>query len=388
MANNPPKVLLCDASFSALPIFDALRSAGFYVAVCGGRGSDPCHAIADESFLFDYSNKHQLLDVFKKNKFDYLVPGCTDVSYLSSAWVANQLQLPGYDNPNIVDLIHDKRKFREFSSAKYYPIPEIAYSLNTAKNLTFPLLIKPTKSFSGKGIQKVDQPQQLDKIFEEFHLQNRCNEYVFEEFINGKLFSHSAFLKNKKVYFDFFVNEYCTIHPFQVNSSNLSSQLSETIKIKMKNWLETFAMDVDLNDGLFHTQFISNNHDVYLIESARRCPGDLYSKLIHLSTDVNYSNKYIASFCGIELTAPLEIKVTPYSRHTVSVNKECLYISSNLKLPHVQSSFVPLKKTGELLKPAPDDRAGIFFIEHESLDSMEKYTERLATHIFIEDFVL
>ena len=53
---------------------------------------------------------------------------------------------------------------------------------------------------------------------------------IAEEFVDGKLYSHSAFIKNKKIVVDFFVNEYCTVYPYQVNSSNISKQLSQKIQ--------------------------------------------------------------------------------------------------------------------------------------------------------------
>lgn len=389
MKNNLKKVLLCDASFSALPIMEALKSKGFQVAVCGARASDPCHAIAEQSFILDYSNKEQLFYFFQKNKFDYLVPGCTDVSYLTSAWVANQLELPGYDKPDVIQLIHDKGKFRSYAASKKYPIPKFAHTLEEAKSLNFPILVKPTNSFSGKGIQQVSHAEELDKIFEGIQKANLYDNYLFEEFIDGELFSHSAFIKNKKIVFDFFVNEYCTAYPYQVNSSNLSSQLSSIPKNKIRNWLETFAIDVNLIDGLFHTQFISNNTDVWIIESARRCPGDLYSKLIEYSTGVNYAGKYIESFCNLTPSNNISTaKMIPISRHTVSVKEDCIFISSALTLKHLQSRFVPLKKSGEVVKAAPHDRAGIYFIEHSTIDEMEIYTKQLIKYIDIQKCVL
>jgi biotin carboxylase len=381
MKNYSKKVLLCDSSFSAIPILDALKSKGFYVGVCGARISDPCHAIADESFLFDYSNKEKLLDTFQSNHFNYLVPGCTDVSYLSSSWVANQLGLPGYDKLDSTQIIHDKGIFRAFSKSNHYPIPMVAHSFVDAKKLKFPILIKPTNSFSGKGIQKIDQPSQLNEAYCASLKTYSNEEFLFEEFIEGDLFSHSAFIKNKEVFFDFFVREYCTVYPYQVNSSNLSSKLSLEAKNKMRTWLRRFVNDINMSDGLFHTQFLSKHNEIWLVESARRCPGDLYSKLIQLSTGADYPQKYISSFCEIELTSPLEMKSNPISRHTVSTKEECTYIASSLKLPHIESTFIALKKPGEILKPAPYDRAGIYFIEHASHDLMEKYTEKLAQHI-------
>ena len=59
-------------------------------------------------------------------------------------------------------------------------------------------------------------------------------------------------------------------------------------------------------DGLIHTQFISDNNTFSLIEVTRRCPGDLYSKLIQMSTGINYSELYSMPFMGLELPINVE----------------------------------------------------------------------------------
>ena len=128
-------VLLCDASFSAIPLLEALRAKGFFVAVCGLRSGDPCHALANTSYIFDYANKKKLLKVVKENSFDYLVPGCTDVSYISCAWVARQLGLPGYDNERSVRVINHKDEYRKLGKECNYPMPAFETEPANFKNL-------------------------------------------------------------------------------------------------------------------------------------------------------------------------------------------------------------------------------------------------------------
>src|SRR4051794_18531054 len=93
-----PSVLLCDAAFSAIPILFALKRKGFRVAVCGGRAEDPGHALADQSFAIDYSDREQMLRLVKSEKFKFVVPGCTDVSFLTCVWLADQMGFPGFDS--------------------------------------------------------------------------------------------------------------------------------------------------------------------------------------------------------------------------------------------------------------------------------------------------
>jgi formate-dependent phosphoribosylglycinamide formyltransferase (GAR transformylase) len=67
-------VLLIGTSFSAVPIYSALKQLGCHVAVCGKVPSDPCHTFADESLDIDYSDRKQLLELVRKKKYQYIVP--------------------------------------------------------------------------------------------------------------------------------------------------------------------------------------------------------------------------------------------------------------------------------------------------------------------------
>ena len=161
------KVLLCDAAFSAMPLLAALKAAGFFVAVTSSRPDDPCHALAHQSSPIDYSNRQSLCDLVREHRFDYIVPGCTDVSYLAASSVARTLGLPGFDREEIVNVIHDKGLFREYAQKKGYPIPRATGAMNEAPGLAFPILIKPVDSFSGKGIKKVATAGALEEGYRE-----------------------------------------------------------------------------------------------------------------------------------------------------------------------------------------------------------------------------
>ena len=381
---TPDKVLLCDAAFSAMPLLAALKAAGFFVAVTGARSEDPCHALADQSFATDYSDRPALLDLTRKNRFDYIVPGCTDVGYLAASSVARALALPGFDREGVVDLIHDKGLFRAYSQKRRYPVPRATSDIAEAATLAFPILIKPVDSFSGKGIEKVGSMSDLEPAYRKAISESPSAQVLFEEFIDGRLYSHSAFIRNGMIAADFFVSEFCTVHPYQVNSSSLATQLEPIAKQRMRTWLTTFAQDAALCDGLLHTQFISRNGEIWLIESTRRCPGDLYSRLIAESTGVDYPALYVGGFCGATETAvtPLS-QPRPISRHTVSLSRDCRFIDATLSMSNVALTYIPIKKTGDFMRAAPYDRAGIYFIEHASLEVMVAATEQIVSHVTV-----
>ena len=384
MRKGGKTVLLCDAAFSALPILFALKRSGYRVAVCGSRPDDPGHALADASFVLDYGDREAVLRAVTQSDIAFLVPGCTDVSYLSCAWVASQLGLPGYDSLDATETIHRKDRFRELCRNQGFATPRSAASAAEASALRFPILVKPSDSFSGKGIMQVDRPADLGDAIEFSRSITGTQSVVFEEFIEGKLYSHSAFLQEGRIAVDFFVNEYCTVHPYQVNSSHVSVQLDRRIVNGLRQWLETFASILNLADGLMHTQFISDGETFHLIEVMRRCPGDLYALLAMKSTGAPYPYLYASPFCGVRIDRDEPGLKRFFSRHTLSVPQECVFFSSRIKLPNASVSFVPLKRVGHPLRAVPMDRAGIFFIEHATVEEMIEITPKLKDFIEAE----
>jgi len=389
MNNNLKNILLCDANFCILPILQSVKRRGCTLSVVGSKLGDPAHLLADKSVAIDYSNIELLYKYLFENKYDGIIPGCNDMSYISLAFIAEKMNFPGFDSYEKVLTIHRKDKFREFSEKMQYPIPKAINNLDAIGMLKFPVLVKPVDSFSGKGINKAHTIEELKRYWKEAESFSASNLVVAEEFVEGKLYSHSAFIKDKKIVVDFFVNEYCTVYPYQVNSSNISISIKKEIKESLRAWVEEFAGDLDLCDGLVHTQFISDNKKFYLIEIARRCPGDLYSQLIQQSTGVNYAELYSLPFCGLEMPDNIKKRERKFiSRHTVSVDSDCIFLSSNININSMSIKNVQLKYSGEKMKAAPFDKSGIYFIEHENYHEMEKLTEKIKDFVVLETLEL
>ncbi|MBK2257745.1 ATP-grasp domain-containing protein [Francisella philomiragia] len=381
------KILLGDANFCVLPILKSIMSKNRQVSVVGGINTDPGHSVADVSVLMDYSDTDLLYKHIEEQKYDYIVPGCNDRSYLSLSEISQKTnRYYGLDDHNTVLTIHHKDKFKKFAQEQKYPVPKSVDKIEDVCNLKLPIIIKPIDSFSGKGVNIVNSTKDIYKYWSEAEKFSKTGLVIAEEFIEGDLYSHSAFIKNKNLLIDFFVNEYCTVYPFQVNSSNLSSNLSDLIMKGMREWVEQFARDLNLVDGLVHTQFIVNGDEFYILEVARRCPGDLYSELISKSTGVDYAKLYSLPFLGQKLPDMIEKKfIKPVSRHTVSVDYECIFISSKVNLKCSSVENIQLKYSGQKMKPAPFDKSGIYFIEHGSIDEMEDKTKELRDYIEIQN---
>lgn len=383
MMTTKNKALLLDAGFAALPILAALGQQGYQTAVCGSKPQDPGHQFADLSFNINYADQQQVLELARSLKIDALLPGVTDVSYLTGCHVAQQLGLPGFDHPDTAETIFKKGAFRRWANQHGYPVPQAVSHPAEASTLPLPLMIKPVDAYSGLGITLVDSREAILPAWQQACAASSDGEAVIETWIEGTLHSHSAFIRNGRIVAEYFVDEFCTVYPWQVNSSSLSTALDTPLKNQVSDCLQSVVDDLKLCDGLLHTQFIRSKNDFWLIELTRRCPGDLYSRLIELSTATPYALWFAQPFIGqrsdIQDKRPAHQRLI--ARHTLSVSSRTPFTCFSYgQLPARIVATVPLKKPGEMLECAPRDRAGIIFAEFGQLTELSTYTPLLKAY--------
>jgi formate-dependent phosphoribosylglycinamide formyltransferase (GAR transformylase) len=383
-------VLLVGTSFSAVPLLYSLKSRNCTVSVCGNMENDPAIALADHYYNVDYSKKENLLDLAKMKNIDFIIPSCNDYSYLSCAWIAEQLGYPGYDSYETARILHTKDEFKSFAIKHGLPTPKTIITsqlLDDVDKFDFPVLVKPIDSFSGRGMTKLYNRDKLTDAIDHAIEISRTNQYLIEEFVGGTLHSHSAFIKDEKISTDFFVDEHCTVYPYEVNCSCLSWSLSKQIINQVRSIVNNMISLLKLKDGLLHTQFIQNGNNIWLIESMRRCPGDLYGKLIELSAEVNYHKIFISPFIELEMPDTNQVvKNKFFSRHTISTTQTMCVKSFSHSIPSKNVSICSLKNSGEVLQQAPFDKLAILFSEFGSRKELLKRTPILDDYIQIQAY--
>jgi hypothetical protein len=175
---------------------------------------------------------------------------------------------------------------------------------------------------------------------------------------------------------DFIVEEHGSINPFAVDTSRLVFDLDPGLLQRVRDAINQIARDLNLASGLIHTQFISDGDRFWIIEITRRCPGDLYSLLISLSTGFNYAENYVRPF----IDKPFEGRAqhrTAVMRHTISLREEQTFGSLQFHRPINIETFVPLALAGDRIPPSPFGRIGILFARTDAgpaLDALMRTT--------------
>lgn len=374
-------VLLVDTNLSSLPIYEYLEASGYEVYIIGGEPCDTLAKTAKNYIQGDYSSLEVLLNAIDECSIDFLVPGCNDLSYRMCVSANEALGRPfwGLESLECTDSLNKKDLFRKTASEVGLSIPELMAQPQAAVSES--IIIKPVDSYSGKGVSVLEDAN-LDDIQSAVFAAERYSssgKVVMERFVRGQLYSHSAIFHDGSIFADFIVEEHGTVNPFVVDSSLLKYDFSPDLLSKLRDEVTLLCQFLGVTDGLMHTQFISDGRNFWLIEVTKRCPGDLYSQLIELSTGFAYARAYTMPFIAesvIDLAPP--VKQLPIIRRTITTDIESTFFNLSVPPPAVVERFYPLSLSGDHLLPSPRSRVGISFLSFQEKEQQQSYFNDLV----------
>lgn len=303
-SNSITSLLLLDTNIASKGIYEYLKASGHKVYVIGNNPNDYLAKVSPNYIEANYNDINSVQKIIQDINCEYIIPGCNDKSYSIAAKLKGLgLNKATIEDPKIDALLNNKSIFKAYCEKNNIPAPR---RLNQDglqnKNLKFDIIIKPVDSFSGKGVTKILKENlnllSIKSALEEIKNNSLSSDYVIEEFIDGQLYSHSCFIdKNGKIIEDFIVEEHCIAHSYAVDHSYVINKPNKAL-LQIRKEIKYIANDLRLKQGLIHTQFILSKKDnrPYILEITRRCPGDMYYKLIEDSTGFKYSMMYADGF--------------------------------------------------------------------------------------------
>lgn len=377
------KALLVDTNFSSAPIYNYLVQSGLEVFVVGGNPDYFLAKSAPNNITLDYSDVDRMRELIEKLNIDYIVPGCNDRSYQVCTKLNSEGNFYGLDTFETTETINNKEKFRTFATQIGLPVPRLI-SVDHENDMG-PLIVKPADAYSGHGMTVVKRPDQ-DGLK---HAINRAKEFsrsktcIIEEYVEGQLYSHSAFITDKDIVADFIVEEHGTANPFVVDTSRVIHDFPSDMLDRIRESISLMARELNMVDGLVHTQFIKNRESFRLIEVTRRCPGDLYSQLIEISTGFNYAETYARPFLNQKFSLKDSIKQPWIMRHTISQPAEGVFGSIQFHFPVLIEKMVPISLAGDTIKASPFGRIAILFLRSDSEEGLlEIYQSALNRDLY------
>lgn len=245
----------------------------------------------DKFFLFDLKEKERILETAIKENIDGIITDQTDIPVRTVAYVAEKMNLPGigYDT---ACLFTDKGKMRNKLEELNIPVLPYLVTNKWEDALEFyyrydgDVIVKPVDNQGSRGVARPETITEFKDFFIEAINNSQSKMIVVEKVARGREFVVEAMC---------FKNEYQELiigdtHYFEIKNAYAAkdrvfpSEYNETVR-QISELNEQIIVGFGLKQGISHSEYIMDNGQVYLLETAARGGGVFISSdLIYLRT--------------------------------------------------------------------------------------------------------
>ncbi len=312
------KLMIIGAAKFQVPLIELAKQMGFETIVVSIAGNYPGFFVADRSCEIDVRDKETILEVAKREKIRGIVSDQTDLAVPTVAYVAEKMGLPGIGY-ECARTITDKLKCRLHCQKNAFPIPAFSEASNfgeakeKAKEIGFPIVVKPTDSMAARGVALVNDFDELARVFPKAVACASNGIVVLEKFFQGKKIAVVGFKSDSEI-----INLIVADHDnfdipgrFIVSKVLTPSLLSENLQKEVWAFHNRLFESFGLNFGLTYSELRVNEEsgELCLMEATPRGPaGFVSSHLIPLARGIDVVPLLIEFLSGRRLRPKMDKK--------------------------------------------------------------------------------
>ena len=367
-------VLVTGGSLGDVPVIQFLKLNGFRVVTSGNIPGDVGHQYADEFIFCDYTDVVGLVKLCQKIKAVAIISSSHDLAAIAASKAANALGLPGYDDPQVSEMIHNKDQLRNalhlcgIRQPPYWIINS-ERSLDSLERTNFPLIVKPVDLTGGNGISVCNNRDALTRAFSRAQETSPSGKVIIETLLLGSYHGVTSIIENGEVVWSFCDNEFFLYDRFRVSATTFPSSLTtEQIK-SIEEILSKFAKFYCLVDGLLHAQIIVSGKEIFLLEICRRTPGDLYPYFVGMVFKDYYLESIVSPFLGRKLPTPerqLDVPTNYVARFMLMPNRRGIFEGVSNQFGSNFVSVFPVIRKNTFIENPRKSTLEIYFLEQAS----------------------
>jgi len=329
------KILIPGGKYSDLALVNAAHRLGLYVITAGTHAHAPAHSFADEYVCVDYSDKEAMLQLAKDKKIDYMCTCANDFGMISTAYVCEQLGLPGHDSYETTLTIHNKDRFKPLAKklGLHTPIAEVftdrEAALRYALSYNKKIIVKPVDNVASIGVSQPNTPEEMEESIDLAFSKSKIKTILVEPFVEGFFTTVTSMIINQEVV-AFFADSAFFYPEGEVIGEefpmNLRCNGGMEPALYMNEWapviIEDFnkiAKELKLVDGKFHAELLVNpvTHEAQIFDVHRRMSG--FAEPMpewDMTTSLMWENWIVRAECGMDLSDfPKGVRQDRYFHH-------------------------------------------------------------------------
>lgn len=301
------KLAIIGGGVTAGDFIDACERIGYeahYFSMADGKTANSDKATFHEINIFD---KDGIVEICRACGIDGVV-ATTELTVPITAYVANQLGLPGND-PEVAAVITDKKRNRDCTAglqllkspgyAEVSSVEEIQ-----ASGLQFPIILKPVSLGGKRGLSVVRSANELEVAFAyaaDCFRAGATPRIIAEEFIEGGMECSVESITREGVHHVVQITQ--KVSGGAPHCVELGHHQPAALSQEAWGWVVAAVSEgltaIGLKSGACHTEIKVVGNDVYLIEFNARPGGDCIAHpLTMLSTGFDYLGGVARVACG------------------------------------------------------------------------------------------
>ena len=381
------KLFILNGGMHEVSLIKEAKREGMYV-IAGGLYKPPAeYCIADEYYLEDYNDLETMRKCAVENKVDAICTPCSDNGSIIAATIAQELNLPGHDTPEVQRILSRKDDFKRLVKKLGITSPVSEEFHNEEEAIAWitrqekPIIVKPADSAAGNGISTINYDEEVDAAVIKAFAASKSKIIVAEPFIQGSQHGMCSFLINKKIVACVSNDEISGANKYLVKMDIFPATGFDKVKEQLYREVEMIAEELNLVDGIFHLQYIENNGKAYILEVMKRNIGNLYSIPASRAYDFNWEEWYVRSQCGLDCSELKRPSETPHTSGYILVQGTKNGVVKDVCIDPLLESKIHSKigrwYDGYEIKNYKSDKLGMLFFDCDNREDLQYFIKNI-----------
>jgi hypothetical protein len=265
---------------------------GLQTHVCSNSGLGPATALADHVARIDITDASGVLEYVRQHQINLVYSIGSDLAMPTACQVSQELDLPTLVSLQTALTCNSKPSLRaalgqNFPGNLRYQVLEQPDPDRVS--LPYPLVLKPADSQGGRGVNRLDSPEELSRAFEQAIAFSRQGRVILEEWIPGPEFSLNLYLLAGQIVFSA-VSDRRVWPQFAiglVRNHLYPAGLSSAAQHRLLELARSACQRLDIRNGPAYFQVKYWQDRLFLIEITPRLDGCHLWRLIRSASGVD-----------------------------------------------------------------------------------------------------
>lgn len=387
-------ILIFGAGINQIELIREARKLGLVSVVIDPSGCPPGKDEADFFYQVEGGDYDTTKQIALKHKVDGIVTGQMEKPLPLMAKLAKEL---GYifNTSKVIERSLDKTLMKwAFIKNEIQCAKSVSFSANEKitklklKNLNYPMIVKPVDAFSSRGVQKVNNLNEIFKIEKHTRTYSSNAQLLIEEFLEGREFSVECITFKGKTTIIQITEKFITPPPNTVEMSHLQPARISGIE---KSLIEKFVIKainaIGINNSASHAEVMLTTNGPFIIEIGARLGGDFISSyLTKASTGISMDRAAIQVALGVKPS--IQKKYSHFSMIKYIKLEENRIVNQILPIDDLKEtkgyvfSYFFIKKNDKIQKITHSgQRPACILMKSENLESLFDLMEQTTNYI-------